>query len=197
VVQVVGPPAPEELRADRRARRDRIIRAALKALANSDHESIKISDVARDADVALGTLYRYFSSKEHLFGAAFYEWQRAMKVRLDTSAPAGDTEYERVRDVAHRMIKAFQLQPQFFRVMMMLETTTDAHAKAVFESLGTQFDETFGPALDGPLEGDRAAIVKIVSSLLSTSMRSWVCGRGTIKAAYKDMDDVLRLIYRP
>ena len=128
MLRAAGPPPPEELRRDLRERRERIVRAALKALAGSDHESVKISEVARDANVALGTVYRYFLSKEHLFAAAFYEWQHAMKVRLEKGGLADAPEQDRLREVFHRTIKAFQVQPQFFRVLMVLQTTTDSYA---------------------------------------------------------------------
>jgi AcrR family transcriptional regulator len=195
MLQVAGPPAPEDLRRDQKARRDRIVRAALRALASSDHEGVKISEVARDADVALGTLYRYFASKEHLFGAAFYEWQAALQAKLETSAPKGDTEQERLRDVFHRTVKAFQRQPQFFRVMMMLETTGDPYAAEIYSSLGSLFEATVGPAFAGPLEGDRAAVFRVLNSVLTTTLRSWVVGRGSINAVYDGIDEALRLMY--
>ena len=76
--QIAGPPAPETLRSDQLARRQRIVRAGLKALASSDYDQVKISEVARDAGVALGTVYRYFASKEHLLAAVIAELQGAM-----------------------------------------------------------------------------------------------------------------------
>ena len=66
MLQIDGPPAPETLRRDQLARRERIVRTAARALANGDYDQVKVSDVARDSGVALGTLYRYFASKEHL-----------------------------------------------------------------------------------------------------------------------------------
>lgn len=85
MLQVTGPPAPETLNQNQAARRHRIIRTALRALASSDYEQVKISDVARDSGVALGTLYRYFASKEHLFAAVFVEWQKALTTKLEKS----------------------------------------------------------------------------------------------------------------
>jgi TetR/AcrR family transcriptional regulator, cholesterol catabolism regulator len=196
MLRAAGPPPPEELRRDLRERRERIVRAALKALANSDHESVKISEVARDANVALGTVYRYFSSKEHLFAAAFYEWQHAMKVRLETGALAEAPEQDRLREVFHRTIKAFQVQPQFFRVLMVLQTTTDSYAAEVYESLSLQFEEIVAAAFDGPIEGDRRAVLVTLQAVLYNSLRIWVTGRGSIKSAYQDVDNALRLMYR-
>jgi len=196
VQQIAGPPAPETLRADQAARRQRIVRAALKALAGSgDYEQVKISEVARDSGVALGTQYRYFSSKEHLLAAAFVEWQGALKKKLEREQPRGDTEAERLRDVYHRMVRAFQLQPQFYRVVMMLTATTDAYAADLYTSLGAQSRDTVRMAFGAPLDEDRAAIAATLNAVLDESLRSWVMNRKTIAGVYADVDNAIRLIY--
>jgi AcrR family transcriptional regulator len=195
VLQVTGPPAPETLRRDQFARRERIVRTALRALANSDYEQLKISEVARDSDVALGTLYRYFASKEHLFAAVFVEWQGALKKKLQTAHPEGDTEAERLRDVFHRTIRAFELQPQFFRVTMMLHGTTDAYAAELYRSVSSQFHDTVQTAFEGPFDEDRDAIFCTINSVLDGSLRSWALNKQTIDEVYKNVDNAIRLIY--
>ena len=193
--QIAGPPAPETLRADQLARRQRIVRAALKALAGSDYEQVKISEVARDSGVALGTLYRYFSSKEHLFAAVFVEWHGALKKKLEREPLRGEAEADRLRDIFHRMIRAFQLQPQFYRVMMMLTATTDAYASDLYQSLAAQARDTTAMAFDGSLDPDRTAIVATLNAVLDEALRSWVMNRKTIADVYADVDNAIRLIY--
>jgi AcrR family transcriptional regulator len=195
VLQIDGPPAPETLRADRLARRQRIVRAALKALAGGDYEQVKVTDVARDSGVALGTLYRYFTSKEHLFAAVFVEWHGVLKKKLEKEQPEGDTEADRLRNVFHRMVRAFQLQPQFYRVLMMLEATTDAYAAAAFESLGEQSREVAELAFVGSFDDDRRAIYSTLNAVLNESLRSWVMNRSTIQDVYHRIDEAIRLIY--
>jgi AcrR family transcriptional regulator len=195
VLQIAGPPAPETLRRDQLARRQRIVRAALRALAGSDYDQVKISEVARDSGVALGTLYRYFASKEHLFAAAFVEWQGALKKKLEKEPPKGETEAERLRDVFHRTIRAFQLQPQFYRVMMMLNATTDTYAADLYQSIASQFHDSAQTAFAGPFDEDREAILGTVNSVLDGALRSWVMNRLTIQDVYYHVDRAIRLIY--
>lgn len=196
VLQITGPPAPETLHGNQAARRHRIIRTALRALADSDYEQVKISDVARDSGVALGTLYRYFASKEHLFAAVFVEWQKALKVKLEKSHPTGETEADRLREIFFRSIRAFQVQPQFFRVLMMMETTTDTYAAEVYSSaMGSQYTQTLQLAFDGPIDVNRTAIIMTIESVLVTQLRSWVMNRSSIKDVFRSVDDAIRLIY--
>src|SRR5947209_2929468 len=73
------------------ARRQRVIEAAM-ALANAGgYDAVQMRDVAATADVALGTLYRYFPSKDHLLIAAQEDWARALKQRLAHKPPRGET----------------------------------------------------------------------------------------------------------
>lgn len=195
MLQIDGPPAPETLRRDQFERRQRIVRAGLKALASSDYDQVKISEVARDSGVALGTLYRYFTSKEHLFAAVFVEWHGALKKKLEKERPEGATEADRLRDVFHRMIRAFQLQPQFFRVVMMLEATADPYAADLFQSLSAQSRETVGTAFTAPDDDDRQAIYATLNAVLDESLRTWVMNRATIQDVYDKVDDAIRLIY--
>src|SRR5712691_1680652 len=135
----MGPPALDTLRAHQRARRDRIVKAALRRLVSSDYESIKGSDVAKDAKVALGTLYRYFTSKEHLFAAVFYEWQESFGRQIQSSPPADGSEGARLREFLGRTIRAFQVQPQFYKLLLVVQMTSDPYAAEIYVSLDQGF----------------------------------------------------------
>jgi AcrR family transcriptional regulator len=195
VLQVDGPPAPETLRQDQLERRQRIVRTALRALGDSEYDQVKISEVARDSGVALGTLYRYFASKEHLFAAVFVEWQGELKKKLAAQPPEGATEADRLRDVLHRVVRAFQLQPQFYRVVVMLSATTDAYAGDLYQSVSARFRDSVRTAFDGPFDADHEAIYGTVNSVLDGSLRSWVMDRATIQDVYRNVDEAIRIIY--
>ena len=81
-----------------RERRRRILDATL-ALANKGgFDAVQMREVADDADVALGTLYRYFPSKIHLLVTALgrefdrvHEQSRSRQVPGDTPQNASCT----------------------------------------------------------------------------------------------------------
>ena len=56
--------------ASQRARRERILDAAVELAAEGGYDAVQMREVAERADVALGTLYRYFPSKVHLLVSA-------------------------------------------------------------------------------------------------------------------------------
>lgn len=69
--EVRQPAAPMSVR--QAARRVRILRAASELGAREGLASVQMHDVAKEAGVAIGTLYRYFPSKPYLF-LSVLEW---------------------------------------------------------------------------------------------------------------------------
>lgn len=184
------------------ARRHAVIDAALLALRSDSFENIRITDISRASGVALSTIYRYFASKEHLFASAFHEWQLGLKRSLVAVRPVGDTEADRLQAILDAAIRAFHRKPQFYRLALMLNTTTDPQAAAIYQSLGPLFRDTFLTAIDHhqgdvgeSLDLDHTAIFTAVTAVLETSLRSWVMGRAPIDRVYDNVHETLRVIY--
>ena len=55
------------------ARRERMVAAAVELATAGGYEAVQMRDVAARAEVALGTLYRHYPSKDHLLLAALTE----------------------------------------------------------------------------------------------------------------------------
>ena len=73
------------------ARRERIIRAATELLEEREYERIQIRHVADAASVALGTLYRYFPSKEQLYAEVLLTWSESFEhAGAGAEPPGGD-----------------------------------------------------------------------------------------------------------
>src|SRR3990172_6772256 len=66
------------LRASQRTRRSRIIGSAVRLAASGGYDAVQMREVAADSKVALGTLYRYFPSKDHLLASAMLDAIAAM-----------------------------------------------------------------------------------------------------------------------
>jgi AcrR family transcriptional regulator len=118
----------EEMPAYKLERRKRILAAGLAALDEQDYEQIRISEVAQRAGVALGTLYRYFASKEHLYAVVLQEW--LAHISADDS-PAGAFPDRRIRGRVHAVIDAFERQPRFFKLLMLLYSSNDAEVEPI------------------------------------------------------------------
>lgn len=119
-----------DLPAYKRARRSQIVAAALAALKKQDYDQIQMRDVAEDAQVALGTLYRYFSSKEHVYAAVLREWARPV---FEADATGAGGAEARVRAKVTAILASFERWPGFFKVCMVLQNSTDAQAAQIMD----------------------------------------------------------------
>jgi AcrR family transcriptional regulator len=188
------PPSPERLTPAQQERRARILAAGADLLAVRDYDHIQMRDVAERADVALGTMYRYFTSKEHVFSAVAVQWAASLRQQIGRHPLQGETNAERLYDVFQRAVRAFQLRPQFYRVIMMMQASTDPFAREYNELLSRGTLETFAGALHGLPEDAAHGIVRVSEAVLDTNLRAWVMGRTPISAVYEALEAAAHLL---
>jgi AcrR family transcriptional regulator len=181
-----------------RARRQGVVDAALSLLRDSDFDQIQMKDVAEEAGVALGTVYNYFSSKEHLFAEVLVGWATTMGPNLARNPLRGRTDAERLTEVLQRSVRAFQRQPQLARLVATLETSSDPYASEVLARLGTATTPVYAGAMHD-VEPERAeAIVRVVDAVLASGLRSWSSGHITIaEVNHRLAEAVSLLLERP
>ena len=189
-----APPSPESLTASQFARRERIVKVALDLLVNGDYEKIQMKDVAEASDVALGTVYRYFTSKEHLFAAVQLEWVKSLHRQILRRPPTGESNLERLSQVLHKSVRAFQIQPQFYRVLLVLEVAKDPFAKELFEVMSRETEATYGESLSGVDPKTASDLLGVVLAVLGAELRSWVLGRQSIDEVKQNIDAALSLL---
>ena len=177
-----------------RARRQRVADAALALLRDRDYENIQMKDVAEEAGVALGTVYNYFASKDHLFAEVLIAWASTLGPHISRNPLRGATDVERLTAVFHRSVRAFQRQPQLARLIATLETSSDPFAAEILARLGEATTGVYAAAMHD-LDPERArAIVRVVDAVLASVLRSWVAGRMTITEANHRLAEAIALV---
>lgn len=129
--------ADSALARNQAARRRRVLEAALRLAAEGGFAAVQMRDVAAEANVALGTVYRYFSSKERLLLEANIEQIRGLEERLRRRPPSGATAADRVVEVLRRANEALQRAPEVTGAMVRaIGQAAPAEADAVREVTG-------------------------------------------------------------
>lgn len=177
------------------ARRQRLIDAVIDLVAEGDEGDLQIKDIAERAGVALGTVYRYFSSKDHLLAAALVEWAS----RLESSAGGrritlDGTPSERLSTLLHQALRAYRRQPLFARLLVDVANSPDPFASACFTDMGSVVFATLGRALDD-IEADRRdGVLRVVGAVWYHGLSEWVKGRMTIDEVSELLDRTCRLL---
>ena len=91
-----------------RERRKRILDATLAIASKGGYEAVQMRAVAERADVAVGTLYRYFPSKVHLLVSALGREFERIDAKTDRAALSGGTPYQRLNLMVGKLNRAMQ-----------------------------------------------------------------------------------------
>jgi AcrR family transcriptional regulator len=182
--RVSAPPLPETLTASQRERRERIIEAGLNLLRNHEYHQIQMKDVAAEAEVALGTVYRYFQSKDHLFAEVLAHWAARLQTSVERRPLRGDSNASRLIDVLHRSMRAFQGWPQLARVVMALESSEDPFTREIFARNMARNTQIYVEALRGIPDDIAREVVRVAASVFDLQLRQWVMGAQSIADVY-------------
>lgn len=107
---------PSEQMLEERARR--IIESTIELAEEGGFEAVRLRDVAARAEVAMGTLYRRFHSKEDLLVAALEQETRRMEERVRQRPPKGGTASERAISFFVIATRGMLRRPNLSRAML-------------------------------------------------------------------------------
>jgi AcrR family transcriptional regulator len=175
------------------ARRQRVLLAALELGADGGYEAVQMRDVAASAEVALGTIYRYFPSKDALLAAAMVEWMEDLERRVMQRAPRGDTTAERVYDVLRRAVGTMERQPKLAEAVITALTSDDRDAASTATNdvmqrvLLRAFPEGTDPAME-------AAIAKVLGHVWFSCLVAWSNGGGDLTWVGEELETATHLL---
>ena len=194
------PPAVDTLSAAQLDRRRRVLDAVIGLVAAGRIDDWGMKDVAERSGVALGTIYRYFSSKDHVCAAALLEWARTLDagraVRRVAAEPGAPSEpmADRLVAILRQAVRAYQQQPAFARLVMLTATSTDPFASECYAEMGRSVYATLGSALDELDPVDRHRVLDVVGAVWYQALIEWVNDRKTIAQVHEALESAARLV---
>jgi AcrR family transcriptional regulator len=159
-------------------RRRRIIDAAMALAAEGGYDAVQMREVAARADVALGTLYRYFPSKEQLLIAGMAEQVAFMRQRLAERPSPGDTPAQRVMDDLRRATRGLQRNPNVTSAMLKsLIASGDGAVAEMMEPIRGHMTAIVVSAMGHPEPDDHdRAVAEVIGHVWMASLLWWVAG---------------------
>jgi TetR/AcrR family transcriptional regulator len=98
--------------------RQEILRVALKMFSESGFHGVTMQDIARESEFSVGTLYKFFQSKEDLYGALLLEKIDEMENALHGTLEGGKDEVESIRSFLEGLIRLVKKNANFFRLYL-------------------------------------------------------------------------------
>ena len=193
-----APAVPAEFgSAAQRDRRKRILDATLALACKGGYDAVQMRAVAEQADVALGTLYRYFPSKIHLLVSGLVREFEQTQEKLDRKAIPGDTPYDRMLYVLNRITRSMQREPNLAEAMTRAFMFADPSAAAEVNAVARLMEQMLTRAMhEGEPSEDDKAIARIIGDVWLSNLVAWVTRRASANDVSNHLELAARLLLR-
>jgi len=187
--------------AAQRDRRKRILDATYVLAREGGFDAVQMRSVADAADVALGTLYRYFPSKIHLLVSALgREFERNEHLIRALESIPGESSADRVIYVMKHTTRGLQGDPKLTEALTRAFMFADASAAGEIHTVGMLLTNMLTRAMHPddniePTERD-IAIARVIGDVWLSALVAWVTGRSTAAETGAHMETAVGLLLR-
>lgn len=187
-------PVVVTLTAKQRARRERVIDVALELAADGGYDAVQMRDVANRADVALGTIYRYFSSKDQLLISVMSDWTGRLRERLTQRPARGESPSDQIIDVLHRACRSLERQPLLAAALVRAMSSTDIGVSEASQEVGQHIRAMIEPLLDNLDADTREAVIVVINHVWLSTLIGWSNGRIVFSQVPEQLASAVRLL---
>ncbi len=168
------------------ARAQRIVETAVELAERDGFAAVRLRDVASQAQVALGTVYRRFRSKEDILIAALEQESSRLQARTQRRPPTGNTPLERVSSFFATATRGLCRKPNLARALLRAVASGDpdltqkvARFHTLIESqitLALRGSEVVGPFDEPSRQEAVPALAMALQQVWFASMVGWAGG---------------------
>lgn len=130
----------EERNEKKDERKEQIVNAAIKVFSRLGFHEARVSDIAKEADIAYGLVYHYFESKEQILNSIFERYWSILIRALEHIERNCKTLSSQLEAIADFTLRAYLLNPELVSVVV-LEITRSY--KFLEEQSIVKFNRTF------------------------------------------------------
>ncbi len=179
-------------------RRRRVIGAAIDLGAGGGYDAVQMRDLSARSDVALGTIYRYYSSKDHVLAEALVEWVEDLEGQIARRPPAGATTADRMVDILRRATRAMEREPKLSEAVITALAAADPKVIECQRVVGTTMARIQDRAFSDDFEAEtRAGIVRMLGWIWYAALVGWVNGWSGIGKVGDELELAARLLIEP
>lgn len=185
--------------AAQRDRRKRILDATIALASQGGFDAVQMRAVAESADVALGTLYRYFPSKIHLLVSALQREFERTEVALRDRPVEGDTTADRVINVLKRTTRGMQSDAKLTEALTRAFMFADASVAAEIHQVGMLLTSMLTRAMypEGhEVTEDDVQIARVIGDVWLSALVGWVTGRTNAAETGQQIEVAVKLLLR-
>ena len=184
----------------------RIVDAAVDLAEQGGFDGVRLRDLAEASGVSLGTLYKYFHSKEDILVFAVNEGSQALEQVMAERPPKGDSAHARVTELFARATRGLVRQPGFARAALRSIASGDQSMAIPRAGFHLRMSRLIIAALRGEapdLERDLSEpvgndwerqVAQVLEHVWFASLLGWSNGLHPVKAVEDHMKGTIRLL---
>lgn len=184
----------------KKEKRDLILNTAVQIFSEKGLHNTRISDIAKNANIAHGLIYHYFEDKDDILVSIFEENWALILDETKARVELKDDVFTKIEAIVDYFFHLYSTEPQLFRVLVihMRQTTVFAEnydlaaLRAYLDYIESIFD-------DGKKSGvihrelDSTVLVHILFGSVENVLRGWVL-KTLPDHSDKHRDDVKKMI---
>jgi AcrR family transcriptional regulator len=181
-------------------RAKRIVVAAIELAEKGGFEGVKLRDVAAQADVALGTLYRRFRSKEELLLAALELQMESLEQRIADHPLAGGDPLDRMHEFFRLTTHGMCARPHLARALVRAVVAGGPDLSQRVAAFHSRIEAMIVRALRGSREVSKPPdelerrIGQALVNVWFASLSGWASGLHGVDAIVADTHSAAELI---
>ena len=177
------------------ARRRRVLRAALELATEGGYDGVQMRTVAERAEVALGTVYHYFSSKDHLLAEAMVDQVAVLRGMVERSPSAGESTLERVLDILRRMTRGMAENPNVSSALIGGLVAEGPHGAECQQAMHLVFSAMLASAFPEDFPVDRRdKIIRSLEHVWFSELIAWKNGWNPYEQSARELEDAAVLL---
>ncbi|MGD0255943.1 MAG: TetR family transcriptional regulator [Acidimicrobiales bacterium] len=176
------------------ARRRRVVDAAMELGLEGGYEAVQMRAVAARAHVAMGTVYRYFTSKDHLLSAALLQWVGQLDTRLAQVPVGGSSASQRVLDVLDQALRVMARRPKFVAAAFISLASPDPAAVECQRQVVELMNEIIARVIGEPQPPDHAERTRLIGYIWFSSLVGWVKGWFDMTGVRQELTSAVHLL---
>jgi TetR/AcrR family transcriptional regulator, cholesterol catabolism regulator len=182
--------------------RVRILETAIELAEKGGFEGMRLRDVAAHADIALGTLYKRFRSKEEILIAALELEAEKLEKRVSSKPIEGKDEAERIVNFFDAASRAIFRKPNLGRAILRALTSGDEELTASVASFHQRITNMITAAMRGTKPGEvtptekESVVAFILQQIWFAALVGWMGGLNSRGAVTDQIRVVLEILLR-
>ena len=197
---------PARLASSQLRRIRRVVDAAITLAERGGFDAVKLRDVAEASGVALGTLYKYFRSKEEILLFAVNEDMERLEAVMGEKPPRGETPTERVTEFFARATRGFVRRTDYAQAVLRGVASSPSSTAVQQAGFHLRLSRMVVAALRGepallrlalaePVGSERERrIALVLEHVWFACLLGWVSGLHPVKTVTERMRDAVSLL---